>query len=237
MGSIERKLSAIPRRLQEMDRDLAKLESMLQTELDKLDESRGFRMDQERQLEDEREQIRNSKTRIAQVKTPRELNAAQRELDATRRLADKRSTELASIDEAIAEAEGRIRGMENGLKDLKSSFDAERERLEKVSAKLERQAKKARSSRKGLTDAIDRSLLSRYERIRKRAKGLGFVAVRERRCMACKMAVAHQTYVSLRGADSISSCENCGRLLYWAGLFPDDDKPREPKPKAAPSSK
>ena len=43
MGSIERKLAAIPRRKQEMDRDLAKLEAMLQAEVDKLDESRGFR--------------------------------------------------------------------------------------------------------------------------------------------------------------------------------------------------
>jgi hypothetical protein len=23
-------------------------------------------------------------------------------------------------------------------------------------------------------------------------------------------------------------------MLYWAGLFPDEDKPEEPKPKAAP---
>ena len=218
-----------------MDRDLAKLETMLKTELDKLDESRDFRVDQERQLEDEREQIKNSKTRIAAVKTPRELNAAQREMDSTRRLADKRQTELGSIDEAIAEAEGRIRTMESGLGELRDSVNVERERLTTISAKLERQAKKAMSSRKSLTDGIDKSLLSRYERIRKRAKGLGFVAVRERRCMGCKMAVAHQTYVSLRAAEAISPCENCGRLLYWAGLFPDDDKPSETKPKSAPA--
>lgn len=235
MVSFERKLAALPRRKSEMERDLAKLEAMLTTEMEKLGESRSFRTDQERQLEDEREQIRTSKTRISQVKTPRELSAAQRELDSTRRLADSREAEIGRIDSAIAEAEGRIKAMESGLGELRVTFTSERARLEKVEVKLERNAKKASVARKDLTDAIEKNLLRRYERIRKRAGGIGFVAVRERRCMACKMAVAHQTYVSLRNAEIIPVCESCGRLLYWAGLFPDEDKPVEPKAKDAPT--
>jgi len=234
MVSIERKLAALPRRKQEMERDLGKLEAMLHTELDKLDESRSFRTDQERQLEDEREQIRGSKARMSQVKTPRELSAAQRELDSTRRLADSRESELSRIDDAISEAESRIKAMEGGLGDLKASFEAERARLDEIDGKLQRSYKKARKARKTLTDTIDKSLLRRYERIRKRVGGIGFVGVRERRCTACKMAVPHQTYVSLRNAEIIAVCESCGRLLYWAGLFPDENKPSEPKAEDAP---
>lgn len=234
MVSIERKLAALPRRKQEMDRDLGKLEAMLQGELDKLDESRAFRLDQERQLEEEREQIRGSKARISQVKTPRELSAAQRELETTRRLAESRESELGRIERAIAEAEGRIRAMEGGLTDLRTSFAAERERLDEIEGKLDRSLAKARKARKGLTEAIEKGLLARYERVRKRVGGIGFVAVRERRCSACKMAVPHQTYVALRNAEIIPVCENCGRLLYWGGLFPDENKPAEPKAKEAP---
>ena len=234
MVSIERKLAALPRRKQEMERDLGKLEAMLQAELDKLGESRSFRMDQERQLEEEREQIRGSKTRINQVKTPRELSAAQRELESTRRLADSREAELSRIDEAIAEAEGRIKAMEGGLGDLRSSVEAERTRLDDVEAKLERSYKKTREARKSLTDTIEKTLLRRYERIRKRVGGIGFVGVRERRCTACKMAVPHQTYVSLRNAELIAVCESCGRMLYWSNLFPDENKLVEPKAKEAP---
>lgn len=233
--SIEKKLNAIPRRKQSMARDLDKLEVMLKTELDKLETSRAFRMDQERQLEEEREQIRSGKTRISQVKTPRELHAAQRELESTRRLAQKREEELGRIDGAIADAEGKIGVMEKGLSELRDSFNAEHERLDKIEVKLQRNYKKARKSRTGLTEAIDTPTLRRYERIRKRG-GIGFVAVRERRCSACKMAVAHQTYVALRNAEIIPVCESCGRMLYWSGLFPDEDKPKEPKPKSAPTT-
>jgi predicted nucleic acid-binding Zn-ribbon protein len=234
--SIERKLAAMPRRKQEMERDLGKLEAMLESELDKLGESRTFRLDQERQLDEEREQIRGSKARISQVKTPRELSAAQRELESTRRLAESRETELTRIDNAIAEAEGRIKAMEGGLADLRASFAAERARLDELEAKLERNYKKARKSRHSLTESIERTLLQRYERVRKRVGGIGFVAVRDRRCSACKMAVAHQTYVSLRNAEMIAVCESCGRLLYWGGLFPDENKPTEPQAKEAPDT-
>jgi predicted nucleic acid-binding Zn-ribbon protein len=236
MVSLERKLAAIPARLAEMERDLAKLESMLGAELERLDESRTFRRDQERQLEDEQDQIRTSKSRISQVKTPRELAAAQRELDATRRLADTRSKEMSRIDGAIAEAETRIRALESGLVELRQQAAEERGRLEVVQKELQEQLGKASGSRKRLTTKVERQLLARYERIRKRASGIGFVGVRERRCLACKMAVAHQTYVSLRNAEIIIPCENCGRLLYWAGLFADEAK-SEPEPKAAPAPK
>ena len=50
------------------------------------------------------------------------------------------------------------------------------------------------------------------------------------------MAVAHQTYVSLRNAEIIIPCENCGRLQYWAGLFSEEVK-KEPAPKVAPAPK
>ncbi len=240
--SLERKLAAIPTRQAEMERDLAKLESMLSAELERLGESRTFRRGQESQLEDEQDQIRNGKTRIAQVKTPRELAAAQRELDGTRRLAEMRAKEMTRIDGAIAEAEARIRSLEAGLVELRQQFVEERARLVVTRAELEESLGKAQGSRVRVTEKVERQLLARYERIRKRSSGIGFVGVRERRCLGCKMAVAHQTYVSLRNAEVIIPCENCGRLQYWAGLFvdeakTDEAKTSEPAPKAAPAPK
>lgn len=236
LASIERKLGAIPRRKQEMAKDLEKLEAMLQSELDRLDESRAFREDQDRQLQEERDSLRGSKQRIAQVKTPRELSAAQRELEATKRMANTREEKILGLDEAIADAQSRIKVMEDGLNELRESLDAERERLDKLEAKKTRSYKKARKNRSSLTEKIDTPVIRRYERIRTRGGGIGFVAVKNRRCSACKMAVPHQTYVSLRAAEIIPLCENCGRMLYWGGLFPDEDakSKSEPKPKSAP---
>ena len=85
---------------------------------------------------------------------------------------------------------------------------------------------------------LDRDTLGTYERIRKRLGGLAFVPAHRERCMACKMVIPHQIYVVLRKGDDIPACESCGRMLYWSGHFPDDQKASdEPAPKASPPAR
>jgi hypothetical protein len=235
MVSLEKRLGAIPLRLKALDDDLAKLEAMLQAERDKLEESRDFKRAQEMQLQEEEDHIRASKTRLGSATSPRELNATQREIDTTRRLAQARSEEIKKITGAIEEAEARIKTMETGLGDLGKQAIAERTRLEEEKQKLEATIGKTRSSREKLMAKVDLPLFRTYERIRGRGGGVGFVPARDRRCTACKMTIPHSIYVSLRKGDDIPRCETCGRLLYWAGHFPEE-KPAEPKPKAAPQS-
>jgi hypothetical protein len=234
MVNLERRLAGIPRRLQELTDDLSKLEAMLKSEREKLEETRDFKSGQEMQLRDEEDHIRTSKTRLGSATSSRELNATQREIDTTRRLAQSRSEEISKIKSAIEETEAKIASMETALGDLQTQAAAEKDRLELEKAKLETTLGKTRSARDKLVAKVEKPLFRTYERIRKRAGGIGFVAVRERRCTACKMTVAHSMYVALRRGDEILHCENCGRLLYFAGHFPDDPRADEPKPKAAP---
>lgn len=238
LGRLERKLQLIPRRIKELDEDLAKLRVMLDAERDKCEQTRAFQRSQEQQLAEEEDLIRQSKARINQVKTARELSATQRELENTRRLAAARAEEIEKLKAGVAEAEQRIEGMAGSLEALQSQADEEKNRLSETERKIEAKLEKLRGRRTGLTSQLERETLSTYERIRKRGGGLAFVAVRERRCSACKMVVPHQIYVHLRKGDDILACESCGRLLYWNGHFPEDDdaakKKGEAKPKAAP---
>jgi len=222
LASIERKLGNIPKRLKEMDTDYEKLSKMLDAEVGKLEDSRAFRRDQQMQLEDEEHHISQSKARLNQIKTNRELNATQREIETTRRMATARQDELGKISAAIADAEQRIEGMKKALDELGEAFKAEREKLEASKSKLDKRMEKARKSRELLTKDVEEKLLRDYERIRKTRSGIAFVPARERRCLACEMKVPHSHYVSLRRGDEIIDCENCGRLLYWIGHFPEE---------------
>jgi predicted nucleic acid-binding Zn-ribbon protein len=222
MVALENRLKAIPARLEEMDRDLEMLEGMVGQERGKLNDTITFRDEQRRRLEDEEEHIKNSKTRLGTVKTTRELNAAQREIDTTRRLANTRSQEIANISDAIDEAQARVDKMQGSLDKLKAEFDAERGRLKSEASKLEARIGKDAGARQALSDKIELQLRRTYERIRKRAGGVAYVAVRERRCAACRMNVPHASYVELRKGTEIKSCESCGRLLYWQGHFPEE---------------
>jgi predicted nucleic acid-binding Zn-ribbon protein len=233
LNQLERKLDSIPARLKELDGDLGKLESMLEAERKKCDETKQFQKAQQAQLSDEEELVRQSKAKINQVKTARELSATQRELESTRRMITTRGDEINKLQAGVLETEQRIAAMQTSLEELRTSATAEKTRLAELREKLEGRITKLRTTRSSLTSKLDREVLGTYERIRKRLGGLAFVPAHRERCMACKMVVPHQVYVVLRKGDDIPACESCGRMLYWSGHFPDD-KPDEPAPKASP---
>lgn len=245
LGRLERKLDLIPRRIKELDEDLDKLRSMLDAEREKCDQTRQFQRSQQLQLEDEEEQIRSSKAKLNQVKTARELSATQRELDTTRRLSTARAEEIEKIKAGVAETEQRIAAMNDSLVALQAQAEEEKGRLGQSREEYAGRIEKLRARRTKLTARIEPETLASYERIRRKGGGLAFVAVRERRCTACKMVVPHQIYVHLRQGDDILACESCGRLLYWVGHFPEEKdaavaaeqakKKGEAAPKAAPT--
>ena len=234
---LERKLDLIPKRLLELADDMKRLESMLASEQKKCEDTRAFQHTHEVALAEEEEMLKNSRSKMGHVKNPRELSAIQREIDSTRRMATARNDEIAKIKAALEETESKLGAMRASFDSVKTQADAESARLTKAQTKLEAKLAKLETGRTSLKAEIEVATLRTYERIRKRINGAAFVATSEGRCTACKMHVPHQTGVSLRKGDEIHNCENCGRLLYWKGLFPEDDTSAETKAKAAPEKR
>ncbi len=232
---LERKLAAIPVRVKELDGDLASLEQMLDSEREKLEETRSFQSRQEIQLAEEEDLVRQGKSRLGQVKNTREFNATKREIESTREMISARTKKISELKTAVSETETRISKMDTALQELRAKAEAENKRLKANQAKYEKAIAKAQGSRSKLTSGINRSILRNYERIRRRTGGLAFVPAHRERCTACKMVIPHIVYTQLLKGKEILSCESCGRLLYWSGHFPADEKKHEPKPKAAPS--
>jgi predicted nucleic acid-binding Zn-ribbon protein len=234
---LERKLDLIPKRLVELEEDMKRLEALLENEQKKCEDTRAFQRTHERALAEEQEMLQASRAKMGHVKNPRELTAIQREIESTRRMASTRTEEILKIKTAVEEAEGKLAEMRSSFDDVRGKADAEAERLRKAQGKLDAKLEKLEAGRKSLKSQVELDTIRTYERIRKRVGGMAFVAASEGRCTACKMHVPHQTFVALRKGEEIHSCENCGRLLFWKGLFPEDDTSSDNKTKAAPEKR
>ncbi|MEM6292562.1 MAG: C4-type zinc ribbon domain-containing protein [Myxococcota bacterium] len=234
---LERKLTLIPKRLKELEEDMERLGQMLETERKKCDDTRNFQRTHEVALEEEEALLRNSRAKMSQVKNPRELSAIQREIESTRRMAATRTDEILKIKQAVEDAEAKLKGMSDSFTDVRTKANAEAERLKAAQTRLQGKLGKLEDGRKGLKGQVELDTIRTYERIRRRVGGVAFVAASEGRCTACKMHVPHQTFVALRKGQEIFSCESCGRLLYWKGLFPEEEADTGPKAKAAPEKR
>lgn len=61
---------------------------------------------------------------------------------------------------------------------------------------------------------------------------MALAAVREGLCTACNFALRPQLYNEVRAQDSLLTCENCNRILYYIEPAPENEQAGEEGAKA-----
>ena len=66
-----------------------------------------------------------------------------------------------------------------------------------------------------ICETIDQDLLKRYIFLRERKGGQAIGPVVSGVCQICHMGIPPQKFNELIGGDSLLTCPNCNRLIYW----------------------
>lgn len=69
--------------------------------------------------------------------------------------------------------------------------------------------------RETLSKDVDPSLLARYERLRHNKGGRVVVGVDHGACGGCHVGLPAQVVLQCRGAQELTQCPNCGRILFY----------------------
>jgi uncharacterized protein len=73
-----------------------------------------------------------------------------------------------------------------------------------------------RKEREQIAAGIDEDVLSRFDRLFASKGDAAIVALEHEVCTGCHMKVTTQTAHHVKNGKEIVSCEQCGRILYWA---------------------
>ncbi|MGB9553140.1 MAG: zinc ribbon domain-containing protein, partial [bacterium] len=84
----------------------------------------------------------------------------------------------------------------------------EKEELEKAIKEL----KGKRAEKAGL---LPLELVNMYEKLRRSMMGRAVVEVKGDKCGGCQIQIANRKLSEIKKRNSIVTCENCGRILYW----------------------
>ena len=79
--------------------------------------------------------------------------------------------------------------------------------------KLSKESSSCQKERKKIIDLLDKRLLARYDRIRRRFPN-AVVPVDRGTCMGCHVNVPPQVYINLLKGDEVLNCPNCQRIMY-----------------------
>jgi len=188
-----------------------------------LDQSRGRLADNERArrqneqlLQLEKDKVRKWESRLNELKTPREYAALARELDIAKKTNLTADEEIKRLALEYGEIRRAVDAAEQALQEKEAVVEREGAEIKGVLAGVESQVNELEAERKRLLELCDRSLVSRYERIRKQRGGLAVVPVVAGTCKGCQRNIPPQMANNLITGNEILTCPNCHRFIYAA---------------------
>ena len=101
------------------------------------------------------------------------------------------------------------------LKEAQAIVDNEIAQLNASETNLEKELAELESNRNELAGAVDESTLGRYERIMKSRGDNVVVGIEHGVCGGCHMKIPAQVVVHCRAQQELTTCTNCGRILYY----------------------
>lgn len=167
-------------------------------------------------------QIQTRKDTIVRLKTQQFETRKNEEFTALAHEATRYEAEVAKLEDeemvlmekgeilkaALKEAQDHLTSTEGDVKDELAKI---KERYLNVQARI----KEFEGLRAGLAAKVDSDLLERYDRILA-GKGEVIAELNAHVCSGCHMKVTAATFNEARAEKSITTCPNCGRMVYIA---------------------
>ncbi len=206
-------------RLPELIQSLERRRSENKDELDKVREAlqtaQKNKRDRDSDLETGSQKVEKLKTRTSDIKTNKEYQALLKEIEAAERENTAVEDDILLLMEKIDAAAAQIAEAEKRANEEERTIAVEREQYEEKIRKIDEDLGGQEKSRKALASRIEPSVLNRYQKLIVTKSGTAVVEVRGESCSGCYMSIPPQVFVNVKKNDSIITCPNCHRILYY----------------------
>lgn len=210
-----------PARLKQIEMERNQAKAAVDASRGRLADNERARRQNEQLLQLEKEKVRKWESRLNELKTPREYAALARELDIAKKTNQTADEEIKRLAGEYAEIKKQVDGGEQALSEKETVVAREGDEIRKVLASVQGRMAELETERKKLVEQCDRSLVSKYERIRKQRGGLAVVPVVGGTCKGCQRNIPPQMANNLLTGSEILSCPNCHRFIYAADNEPE----------------
>ena len=217
---VQNKKKEGPVKIERLQYEFDNSKSQLEAELNLLESFNRERRDTEQEVEELESQIGKSNIKLNNIKSNKEYKAALKELADQEKQKTVLEDKLIEIMEKIETLENKYAASKAKSKELNEKFEKDRDGILKELKGLDQVLDRLKIERARFSEAIDESLLRRYDSLRQNKEGLAISPVINGICQTCHMGIPPQKYNELIRGDALMSCPNCHRIIYWG----DDDR-------------
>jgi uncharacterized protein len=216
IAGLERKLEAIPVRLQAIRESQEQTTAAVETQRTRLLAVRKELRSREKDLEQNASEKTKRETKLYEVKTNKEYSAVLAEIETLKVEKGRVEEEILALMETqermtreIADAEVRLKRQTEEARVQQAAATEELHALEADVAVV-------RAERDSLARDIPRDSMVQYTRLLKGRGGLAVAVVGANGiCTGCRLSLTPQRFNELRQSSLILTCEGCGRILFY----------------------
>ena len=205
-----------PLKIRKLAEDLDAIAGKFQEKNDRLNllKKDARKIDQEIQELDEK--IEKSNIKLSLIKSNKEYKAALKEIDDLKHVKFQTEDKAIQVMEEMEELEKTCRENKEEEAELRKAFERAKEEIERELEALEEELKILDAKRDTFVHAIDQDLLRKYLYLKDHKAGQAISPVLGGICQMCHMNIPPQTFNELIRGDSLMTCTNCNRIIYWA---------------------
>jgi predicted nucleic acid-binding Zn-ribbon protein len=215
VAALERDRAVYPKRLAELQQKLdhtSKGMSQLETQVtDKERERRAL----EGTLQLDVIKLKKWESRLADIRNQREYLALSREVDGQRKQNTENQEKILALVHDLDTQKKQLETTRDGFAEQDIDLQTERDAIEKKLAELDAQIAEHNKERAEFLHDVPAPLLKRYDQIRQKRAGIALAPAEKGRCTMCNIGLPPQMYNIIIRGDTIETCPNCNRLLYY----------------------
>jgi predicted nucleic acid-binding Zn-ribbon protein len=216
LSEADSRLAALGQETVQLDEALQRVGESLGAAQRALADGRRRRDELEAKIESYRTLQDRRRQRLEQVRNPKEASTLMAELDLARSVMAKEEGEWVRSADAVIQLEQKVHIEELNLKAVEASQSSERARLEERRSALVSERDAARAQREASAAQIDKTLRTRYDRLRRSRTSDVVVPLIGGACGGCHTAIPLNRRSQIKSGAVLDGCEACGAILYPA---------------------
>ena len=212
------KKKTLPEDIEKLDKEFSLFEEGIKNNKAKYDEFKARHAENENKIKKINEGIVKTKERMLEVKNNKEYQAMLKEIETAESSRGEVETAIISILEELDKLSVLVKKDEEILKQSRNKYEQEKKSLEDNLNAVDSDVVNWEQKRIELQKNIPDDLIVKYERIKKRNKGIGVISVWKAVCNGCHMNIPPQLYNELQRSDELFSCPHCNRIIYFQDM-------------------
>jgi predicted nucleic acid-binding Zn-ribbon protein len=215
------KKKTLPEDIEKLNQEFNSFEEEIKKNKVKYDELKSRHVENENKIKKINEGIVKTKERMLEVKNNKEYQAMLKEIETAESSRSEVETSIISLLEELDKLAVLVKKDEEILKQNRNKFEQEKKAMEDDLNAVDADVVSLEQQRIDLQKNVPEELLAKYEKLKKRNKGVGITSVWKSVCNGCHMNIPPQLYNEVQRSEELFSCPNCNRIIY----FQDMEKP------------